>query len=100
MRDYIDVLDLIDWHLMSYSSITSWFNVYNLGTWKGISVMELLKKSEEIIWKKIKYNIVDRRNWDLSEVYCNPTKAFKDLWWKTKISLSESLNNSWKFYNK
>ena len=50
--------------------------------------------------KKIPYKIVDRRPGDLASVYCNPEKAKKELGWEAKISLEESLENSWRFYNK
>ena len=100
VRDYIDVVDLIEWHLKAYENISKWFNTYNLWVGKWISVLEMIKKTEEIIWKKINYKIVDRRDWDLAEVYCNPEKSEKELWWKTKISLEESIKNSWRFYNK
>jgi len=100
VRDYIDVVDLIDWHLKAYENISSWFQVYNLWVWKWVSVLEMISEIEKIIWKKINYKIVERRAWDLAEVYCNPEKALKELWWKTRISLKESLENSWKFYNK
>ena len=53
----------------------------------------------ESIRSKINYKIVERREWDLAEVYCNPEKAKKELDWEAKISLKESLENSWRFYN-
>ncbi len=100
VRDYIDVIDLIEGHLKAYEKITDWFNIYNLWVGKWVSVLEMIKETEKVVWKKINYKIVDRRDWDLAEVYCNPEKAEKELWWKAKISLKESLENSWKFYNK
>lgn len=103
VRDYIDVVDLIDWHLKAYEKI-SWedwfFEIYNLWTGKWTSVLEIIKESEKVIWEKINYKIVWRRSWDLASVFCNPEKAEKELGWKAKISLRESLKNSWKFYNK
>ncbi len=100
VRDYIDVVDLIEGHLKAYEKINSWFNTYNLWVGKWVSVLEMIKKSEKIVWKKIDYKIAQRRAWDLAEVYCNPEKAKKQLGWKAKISLEESLVNSWRFYNK
>ena len=114
VRDYIDVVDLTDWHLKAYENISllsqpfpprekgvkGIFRIYNLWVGKWVSVLEMIRKTEEIIWKKINYKIVDRRDWDLAEVYCNPEKAKKELWWKTQISLDESIKNSWRFYNK
>ncbi len=108
IRDYIDVCDLIEWHLKAYSllenslekiPVSGIFETYNLWTWKWVSVLEIIKTVEKIVWKKIKYKIVWRRSWDLASVYCNPEKANKILNWKTKISLEESVKNMWKFYN-
>lgn len=115
VRDYIDVNDLIEWHLLAYKKLTppsvpplpgegsnkNWFfNVYNLWTWRWISVFEMIEASKKITWRDILYNVVERRNWDLAEVYCNPSKAENELWWKAKTSLDESLENSWRFYCK
>lgn len=104
VRDYIDVVDLIDWHLKAYEKMNdnNWwfFEVYNLWTGKWVSVFEMIKETEKVVWKKIKYKVVWRRPWDLAIVYCNPEKAFKKLGWKPKISLKESLENSWRFYRK
>jgi UDP-glucose 4-epimerase len=100
VRDYIDVVDLINWHLKAYEKITSWFNVYNLWVGNWTSVLQMIELSKNITWKNIKYKIEWRRSWDLAEVYCNPSKAMKELWWESKTSLEESIKNSWKFYNK
>ncbi len=117
VRDYIDVVDLIDGHLKAYEKINNqsltlplsimeenknvwFFEVYNLWTGKWVSVLEMIKASEDVIWEKINYEIVWRRPWDLASVFCTPEKALKELWWKAKISLRESLENSWRFYRK
>ncbi len=112
VRDYIDVVDLIEGHLKSYEKITSpqpsplgereqgQFEVYNLWVGRGISVLEMVEVARKVTWKEISYEIVERRSWDLAEVYCNPNKAKKELNWEAKISLEDSLKNSWKFYNK
>jgi UDP-glucose 4-epimerase len=114
IRDYIDVVDLIDWHLKAYESFCphpnplpkgegmelGFFKVYNLWVGRWLSVLEMIKATEKVTWKKVKYKVVERREWDLAEVYCNPSKAEKELWWKTKVSLEDSIKNSWKFYNK
>ena len=69
-----------------------------MGKWR--SVLEMIKATEKIVWKEISYKIVDRREGDLAEVYCNPEKAKKELDWEAKISLEDSLENSWRFYRK
>ena len=101
VRDYIDVNDLIDGHLKAYNFLKNNknnFETFNLWTWKWTSVLEILKIAEKVIWKNISYKIIKRREWDLAEVFCNPKKAENILNWKTKISLEESVKNSWKFY--
>ncbi len=104
-RDYIDVVDLIKWHLKAYEKITT-FSIngnienYNLWTWKSVSVLKMIEKTEKVTWKKISYNIAPRREWDLADVYCNPSKWERKLNWKATISLEESLKNSWNFYSK
>ncbi|MDD5770326.1 MAG: GDP-mannose 4,6-dehydratase, partial [Candidatus Gracilibacteria bacterium] len=113
VRDYIDVCDLIDGHLKAYEKISKksfpqvekrlregFFETYNLGTGKGVSVLEIIEAVKKTTGKEIPYKILDRRAGDLAEVYCNPEKALKELSWKTKISLEESIKNMWKFYNK
>lgn len=115
IRDYIDVVDLIDWHLKAYEKLINpsltlplnlmegnnkwFFETYNLWTWSWISVLEIIKNVQKITWKEIKYKITDRRSWDLAEVYCNPLKANTKLNWKAKISIEESIKNMWKFYS-
>ena len=111
VRDYIDVNDLIDGHLLAYNKIMEiidykdndklwYFDIYNLWIGKWVSVLEMIKASFEVCWKNIPYEIVPRRIWDLWEVYCDPSKAKKELWFEVKVSLKESLENSWRFYNK
>jgi UDP-glucose 4-epimerase len=109
VRDYIDVVDLVDGHLKAYSALETslkkrpvwgYFEVYNLWTGKWVSVLEMIEASKKVIWKDIDYKIVWRREGDWASVFCNPNKAEKELWWKTQVSLDESLENSWRFYNK
>ncbi len=102
VRDYIDVVDLIDGHLKAYEKIsgTEWFfKVYNLWVGKWVSVLEMLKESEQVTWKNIDYKLVDRRPGDVAQVFCDPSKALNELWWNSETSLENSLMNSWKFYS-
>ena len=79
---------------------TKFLEVYNLWVGRGVSVLEMVEVAKRVTWRQIPYEIVDRRPWDLAEVYCNPEKAKKELNWESKTSLEDSLKNSWKFYNK
>lgn len=105
VRDYIDVVDLIDWHLKAYELLEnldfSWFiDSFNLWTGKWISVFEMIEVSKKATWKDIPFKIAPRRNWDIASVYCNPNKAKNILDWTAKTPLEDSLKNAWKFYNK
>ena len=110
VRDYIDVNDLINGHLLAYKKLSpchsleggnllsSWFfETYNLWTWKWISVLEIIKIAEDVTWKKINYKIWNRRDGDLANVFCNPEKARCNLQWNSKINLDTSLKTSWNF---
>lgn len=102
VRDYIDVVDLMEGHLKAYEFLKNkwkwFFETFNLWTWKWISVLEIIQNVEKVTWKNIPYKITSRREWDLAEVYCNPLKAWKILNWKANTSLEESIKNMWRFY--
>ncbi|MDP2090194.1 MAG: UDP-glucose 4-epimerase GalE [Candidatus Gracilibacteria bacterium] len=114
VRDYIDVVDLIDGHLKAFEKLITHppagtslekgrnlgqFEVYNLGVGKGVSVLEMISESEKVTGKKIDYKLVDRRPGDVAQVFCDPSKALNELGWNSETSLENSLKNSWKFYS-
>ncbi|MDD3793700.1 MAG: UDP-glucose 4-epimerase GalE [Candidatus Gracilibacteria bacterium] len=105
VRDYIDVVDLIDGHLKAYELLenldfSGFIDNFNLGTGKGVSVFEMIQESKNATGKDIPFKIAPRRNGDLASVYCNPSKSKNILEWTAKTSLQDSLKNAWKFYNK
>jgi len=103
VRDYIDVVDLIDGHLKAYSrhaADSNSFEIYNLWVWNWVSVLEMISIAESVVGKKLNYSIWPRRDWDLGEVYCDPSKAKNILGWQAKTWVKQSIENSWKFYNK
>lgn len=105
VRDYIDVNDLVHAHLLAYNKIDSidsnWYcNVFNVWTGKWISVLEAIKSVELWTNKLLNYQIVERRKWDIPVSFCDTTKIQNELWFNAKISLEESVLNTWKFYNK
>ena len=103
IRDYIDINDLISGHLLAYNFLLtkdkSVMDTFNLWTWIGTSVFELIKLVEKHLNIKVSYEIVWRRDWDLTKVYCDISKAEKILWFKPKFSLENSIKNTWKFYS-
>lgn len=72
-------------------------SVYNLGTGHGYSVLEVLNAYEEACGKKMAYEIVSRREGDIAECYCDPTKAFKELGWKAEKTLADMCNDAWRW---
>lgn len=73
------------------------FNIYNLGSGVGTSVLELIHTFERVNGIKIPYDIVERRPGDLATVYADPIKAKKELNWKTKLTLEDMVKDAWVF---
>jgi UDP-glucose 4-epimerase len=113
VRDYIDVCDLVDGHLKAYEYLENptdlpWslmegtncvFETFNLWTGKWVSVLEMIQAAQKVTGIDVPYQIFSRREWDVAEVFCNPEKAEKILWWSAKVSLEESLEKSFRFVN-
>ena len=104
IRDYIDIMDLIEGHIkareyLKEKSIEKWFfEVFNLWVWRWVSVLEMIKLVEKVSYRKVPYKIVNRRKWDLAEVWCDASKAEKELGWKGKRSLEESIRKGLRFF--
>lgn len=102
VRDYIHIQDLIQWHLGAYTllentGIDKYFDVFNLGTGNWTSVLDMIKMTQDITWKEIKYKVVPRRAWDLAQVYCDPKKANEILWWKAVYDVNQAIKDSYNF---
>ena len=99
VRDYIHVMDLADGHVAAlkkmFETIYCGVRIYNLGTGKGNSVLEVVKAFEEASGRPVPYEIVDRRPGDVSSSYCSPVLAEKELGWKAQHGLVEMC----KYYN-
>ncbi|MGY4688467.1 UDP-glucose 4-epimerase GalE [Salibacterium sp. K-3] len=97
VRDYIHVEDLAEGHLkaLEKSLNTHGLEVYNLGTGKGYSVLEVITAFEEVFGGKIPYEIVERRSGDISICYANPEKAEKELGWESKKNLYQMCLDTW-----
>lgn len=99
VRDYIHVSDLAEAHInaMEYAtnqSVNS-FNVFNVGSGDGYSVLEMVKSFEKTTGMKVPYEIVDRRPGDVEAVYADTSKVTNELGFKTKRSLDEMLKSAW-----
>ena len=103
VRDYIHVVDLAKGHvaaLKCFENKKTNIHVYNLGTGKGTSVLELVKAYEKANNKKVKYVITKRRPGDVDKLYCDPKKANTELKWKAKLTIEDMCKSSYNFENK
>lgn len=97
VRDYIHVVDLAKGHVKALEKDLLGVNIYNLGTGKGTSVLELVKTFEKVNNIKIPYKIVDRRPGDIAECFADVSKAKKELNWETKNTIEDMCRDSWNF---
>ena len=108
IRDYINVVDLAKAHVVSVKRMLnennkSNFEVFNLGTGKGSSVLEIVNAFKDATGENLKYKIVDRREGDTESVYADTKYANDELGWKASTSLEETLKSAWeweKYYRK
>jgi len=99
VRDYIHIMDLVDGHIaaLSYLDQQNGHNVFNLGTGKGVSVLELIKAFKESTNQEIPYQFVKKRKGDLSISYADPAKALKELGWKANKGLIEMCEDAYRW---
>lgn len=97
VRDYIHVLDLADGHVAALENIKNGVQVYNLGTGKGTSVLQLVTAFEKVNNIKVPYEIVERRAGDIASCYADATKAERELGWKAKRNLEAMCRDAWNF---
>ncbi|MDO6471459.1 UDP-glucose 4-epimerase GalE [Maribacter sp. 1_MG-2023] len=100
IRDYIYVVDLAKAHVVALERLMnekneSNFEVFNVGTGTGSSVLEAIKSFEKVSGRKLNYKIVDRRPGDITSAYADTTKANKVLGWKAEYTLEEAMNYAW-----
>ncbi len=98
VRDYIHVVDLARGHLAALDRIkTPGRFVYNLGTGKGYSVLQVIESFERACGRKIPYRIVGRRPGDIDATYADPSKAERELGWRATLTLDDMCNSLWKW---
>ncbi len=100
VRDYIHVVDLAEGHVAALENLTEGVRVYNLGTGKGTSVLELVKAFEEANDIEVPYEIVDRRPGDIASCYADASKAKQELGWAAKRDLIAMCRDAWRFEKK
>lgn len=102
IRDYIYVVDLAKAHVAALGKLISEhsetvIDVYNLGTGKGSSVLEIVEAFEKANQVQVPYQICERRAGDITIAYANADKAEKELGWKSETSLEEALKTTWEW---
>lgn len=100
VRDYLHVVDVAKAHVVAVERMLNNKNkknceVFNLGTGKGISVLELVNAFEKITGVKLNYEIVARRDGDAIAVYADTALANKELGWKTERDLNNMIKTAW-----
>ena len=105
IRDYIHVVDLAKAHVIATERLLknknkTNFEVFNLGTGDGISVLEVIKSFEKVSGQKLNYKIVDRREGDVVKVYSHTKFANEELGWKTEKKLDDMMLSSWNWEKK
>lgn len=102
VRDYIHVVDLANGHVAALKKLEEnpGYVVYNLGTGKGTSVLELVKAFEEASGVKIPYEIAPRRAGDVAENFADCSKAEKELAWKAKYTIYDACKDAYNFQKK
>ena len=100
VRDYIHVVDLAKGHLLALNKLDKeqkGIYIYNLGTGKGYSVLDLVNTFERVNNIKVPYVIAPRRPGDIASCYSDPTKALKELGWSAEKNLDDMCKDSWNF---
>ena len=102
LRDYIDVVDLAKAHVATINRMTQGkmktdYEIFNVGTGRPVSVLELVTKFEQVNNLKLNYKIVGRRPGDVPAVWADVQLANEELGWKAERTLEETLAAAWKW---
>ncbi len=102
IRDYIHVVDLAKSHVVALERLINnqdkkTYEVFNIGTGQGSSVMEVVKSFEKINNVKLNYKIVGRREGDVPAIWADTGLAEKELGWKAELTLDDALRDAWKW---
>lgn len=102
IRDFINVVDLAKAHVIAVERMLEnksdeKVEIFNLGTGKGVSVLELIRIFEKVSGKPLNYKIVGRREGDIEQIWANPDRANNVLGWKAKETIEDTMASAWKW---
>lgn len=102
IRDYIDVTDLAKAHVCAVNRMVEErskanFEIFNVGTGRGVSTLEIVRTFEEVNNLKLNYKVTGRREGDIEAVWADTTYANNELGWKAEKSLDETLRSAWRW---
>ncbi|KXK08376.1 MAG: UDP-glucose 4-epimerase GalE [Candidatus Dojkabacteria bacterium] len=102
VRDYIHIVDLAEAHAtcIDYVMANKGFEVFNIGTGKGTSILEVIQSAEAITGKKINYEVAPRRIGDSASLIADPSKIEKMIGWKAKYDLEDIISSAWEWEQK
>lgn len=102
IRDYIHVMDLARGHLAALNHLRDTrpgVRAWNLGSGRGSTVFEMIKAFSDVVGHQLKYEVVDRRAGDVLDLTANPSRANKELEWKTELTLENACEDLWRWVN-
>lgn len=97
VRDYIHIVDLAKGHVKAIENLDKGVNIFNLGTGRGTSVLELVNAFIKVNNIDIPYEIVGRRSGDIATCYADVSKAEKELGWVATKDIEDMVKDAWKF---
>ncbi len=99
MRDYIHVVDLAKGHVAAALKMKPGVYIYNLGTGKATSVLEMVKAFELASGEELPYTVTPRRAGDLAKIYANVEKAKNELGWVAELTVADAMRDTMKYLN-
>ena len=104
IRDYLHVVDLAKAHVIAIERLLNKknkhsFEVFNLGTGNGLSVMEMIRSYERVSGQPLPFKIMKRRLGDIEQIWADTTQANQELGWKAESSLDEAMKTAWDWEN-
>lgn len=99
IRDYIHVVDLAKGHVAAAEHMKPGISIYNLGSGRGTSVKEMVNAFEKASEKELPHCFAERRTGDLAELIADPSKAKKELGWKTELAVDDAMRDTINFLN-